>query len=74
MHITRVESYIVDGGFRPWTFVKVETTDPGVVGWGDCSDWRCPGPVTTMVQRCAERVIGRDPMQVEAWVRDAKPL
>lgn len=66
MHITRVESYIVDGGFRPWTFVKVETTDPGVVGWGDCSDWRCPGPVTTMVQRCAERVIGRDPMQVEA--------
>ena len=34
MRITRVKTYIVDGGFRPWTFVKIETSDPGLVGWG----------------------------------------
>ena len=45
MKITGVKTYIVDGGFRPWTFVKVETNEPGMVGWGDCTDWGSPGPV-----------------------------
>jgi galactonate dehydratase len=65
MQITRVKTFIVDGGFRPWTFVKVETSDDGLVGWGDCSDWGSPGPIAAMVERMAELVIGRDPMQVE---------
>jgi L-alanine-DL-glutamate epimerase-like enolase superfamily enzyme len=56
----------VDGGFRPWTFVKVETSAPGVVGWGDCTDWGSPGPVAATIQRYSEWVLGRDPMQVEA--------
>lgn len=66
MHITAVKTYVVDGGFRPWTFVKVETSDPGLVGWGDCTDWGAPGPVTATVARFADFVIGRDPMEVEA--------
>ena len=66
MKITRVKTFLVDGGFRPWTFVKIETSDPGVVGWGDCTDWGSPGPVAATVQRYAEWVIGRDPMQAEA--------
>lgn len=66
MKITAIKTFIVDGGFRPWTFVKVETSDPGLVGWGDCSDWRFPGPVVATVERYAEWVIGRDPMQAEA--------
>lgn len=66
MRITAIKTFIVDGGFRPWTFVKVETSDPGVVGWGDCTDWGSPGPVAATVQRYAEWVIGRDPMQAEA--------
>ena len=37
MKITSVKTFIVDGGFRPWTFVKIETSDDGVVGWGDCT-------------------------------------
>ena len=41
MKITRLETYIVDGGWRPWTFVKVGTDD-GVSGWGECSDTRAP--------------------------------
>ena len=66
MKVTKIKTYIVDGAFRPWTFVKIETSDPGVVGWGDCSDWGSPGPVTATVARYSEWVIGRDPMQVEA--------
>jgi galactonate dehydratase len=66
MKITAIKPFIVDGGFRPWTFVKVETSDPGLVGWGDCTDWGSPGPVAATVERYAEWVIGRDPMQVEA--------
>ncbi len=66
MKITAIKPFIVDGGFRPWTFVKVETSDPGLVGWGDCTDWGSPGPVVATVERYAEWVVGRDPMQVEA--------
>jgi galactonate dehydratase len=64
--IASVKTFIVDGGFRPWTFVKVETDEPGLVGWGDCTDWGSPGPVAATVERYAEWVVGRDPMQVEA--------
>ena len=66
MRITAIKTFIVDGGFRPWTFVKVETSDPGLVGWGDCTDWGSPGPVAATVERYAEWIIGRDPMQAEA--------
>jgi L-alanine-DL-glutamate epimerase-like enolase superfamily enzyme len=65
LSITRVKTFIVDGGFRPWTFVKIETSDDGVVGWGDCTDWGSPGPVAAMVERLAELIVGQDPMQAE---------
>jgi galactonate dehydratase len=66
MKIAAIKTYLVDGGFRPWTFVKVETSDPGLVGWGDCTDWGSPAPVAATVERYAEWVVGRDPMQAEA--------
>jgi L-alanine-DL-glutamate epimerase-like enolase superfamily enzyme len=66
MKITKIKTFLVDGGFRPWTFVKVETNEPGLIGWGDCTDWGSPGPVAATVDRYAEWVIRRDPMQAEA--------
>jgi galactonate dehydratase len=66
LKITSIKTFIVDGGFRPWTFVKVETNDPGLIGWGDCTDWGAPGPITATIARFADFIIGRDPMQVEA--------
>lgn len=66
MKITAIKTFLVDGGFRPWTFVKVETDQSGLVGWGDCTDWGSPGPVAATVERYSEWVIGRDPMQAEA--------
>lgn len=66
MKITAIKTFIVDGGFRPWTFVKIETNEDGLIGWGDCTDWGSPGPVAATVERYAEWVIGRDPMEVES--------
>jgi L-alanine-DL-glutamate epimerase-like enolase superfamily enzyme len=66
LKVTDIKTFVVDGGFRPWTFVKIEMSDPGVVGWGDCTDWGAPRPITAMVERLSEFVIGRDPTQAEA--------
>ena len=66
MKITAIKTFLVDGVFRPWTFVKVETDQPGLIGWGDCTDWGAAKPIAAMVERYSEWVIGRDPMQVEA--------
>ena len=41
MKITNIETLIVDAGWRPWMFVKVET-DEGITGWGECSDGKSP--------------------------------
>ena len=46
--ITNIESFIVDAGWRPWIFVKVETNE-GITGYGECSDQRTPlGVVATV--------------------------
>ncbi len=31
MKITNIETFIVDGGWRPWIFVKVETDEGRVI-------------------------------------------
>ncbi len=71
--ITGVRTFIVDGGFRPWTFVKIETSD-GTVGWGDCTDWGSPRPVATMVERLGELIVGADPMQAGRIWRDLEAV
>lgn len=48
MKITHIETFLVDAGWRPWIFVKVET-DAGVTGYGECSDGRNPYGVAGVV-------------------------
>ena len=48
-----------DAGWRPWTFVKVET-DAGLVGWGECSDSRNPHGVAGCVRDYQDILIGED--------------
>ena len=60
MKITKIETFIVDGGWRPWIFVKVET-DEGVTGYGECSDGRNPNGVAGAIQDLTPLLIGRDP-------------
>tara|TARA_Y100001960_G_scaffold331121_1_gene427108 strand:- start:2205 stop:3386 length:1182 start_codon:yes stop_codon:yes gene_type:complete len=63
--ITGVKTFIVDGVFRPWTFVKIET-DSGIVGWGDCTEWQAAYSVAATVGQIGENMTGKDPMASEA--------
>ncbi len=60
MKITTIETFIVDAGWRPWIFVKVET-DEGITGYGECSDGRSPNGVTGTIRDLAPLLIGKDP-------------
>ena len=64
MKIARVEALHCDGGWRPWTFVRIETDD-GLVGWGECSDNRSPYGIAGSVQDLTPLLIGQDPRPVE---------
>ena len=64
MKITNIETFIVDAGWRPWTFVKVET-DEGITGWGECSDGRSPHGVVGTIEDMKPVLIGSDPRAFE---------
>ena len=64
MKITNIETFIVDAGWRPWTFVKVET-DEGVTGWGECSDGRSPHGVAGTIEDLKPYLMGQDPRAYE---------
>jgi galactonate dehydratase len=64
MKIARVEALHGDGGWRPWTFVRIETDD-GLVGWGECSDNRSPYGIAGCVADLTPLLVGQDPRPVE---------
>ncbi len=64
MKITNIETFVVDAGWRPWTFVKVET-DEGVTGYGECSDGRNPNGVVGTIKDFTPLMVGRDPRAYE---------
>ncbi len=64
MKIARVQTLHADGGWRPWTFVRVETDD-GLVGWGECSDNRSPHGIAGCVRDMEDLLVGQDPRPVE---------
>ena len=65
MKITNIETFIVDAGWRPWTYVKVETDD-GITGWGECSDGRSPHGIVGTITDLKPVLIGQDPRAFEA--------
>jgi galactonate dehydratase len=64
MRITQVETFLCDAGWRPWTFVKVQTDD-GLVGWGECSDTRNPFGVAGCVRDFESVLVGEDPRSIQ---------
>ena len=75
MKITGVKPILCDGGFRPWTFVKV-TTDEGIVGYGDSSDWASAGATAATLQELEPMLIGLDPANIEQiwWMLFSKTV
>ena len=60
MKIANIETFIVDAGWRPWVFVKIES-DEGLVGYGECSDGRSPHGVVGTIRDMNDLLIGTDP-------------
>jgi len=64
MKITGIEPIACRGSWMNWTFVKV-TTDEGITGWGDATEWvRVQGHSAAM-HDLAPLVIGEDPFNIE---------
>ena len=69
MKITKVQTFHCDAGWRPWTFVKVET-DEGLVGWGECSDSRNPFGIAGCIRDFDSVLVGQDPLAIELRYQD----
>jgi L-alanine-DL-glutamate epimerase-like enolase superfamily enzyme len=64
MKIARIETYVVDAGWRPWIFVVVEA-DNGLKGYGECSDGRNPWGVVGTIEDFKPLLLGQDPRAYE---------
>ena len=64
MKITEVDTFIVNGGWRPWLFVAIRT-DAGITGYGECSDMRNPYGIAGAIRDLQGLLIGRDPRPIE---------
>jgi galactonate dehydratase len=65
MKITKISSLVVNARMRNWVFVKVETNEPGLYGWGEATlEWKTRG-VVGAIEDLAVLLIGQDPRRTE---------
>lgn len=65
MKITRIRTFVVNAQMRNWVFVKVETDNPGLYGWGEASlEWKTRSLVGA-VEDFEPMLIGEDPKRIE---------
>lgn len=65
MRISRVATRVVDDGDRDWVFVRVDTDEPGLVGWGEASLGWHTRAVVGAVGDLEPLILGQDPRAVE---------
>lgn len=69
MRVTRVATLVVNAVMRNWVFVRVETDQPGLYGWGEATlEWKTRA-VVGAVEDLAPLVEGHDPRDLEQLVR-----
>src|SRR5215467_12432204 len=69
MKITAIRTTVVNAEMRNWIFVKVETDQDGLYGWGEATlEWKTRA-VVGAVDDLAPLLIGRDPRDIEQAVR-----
>lgn len=69
IRVTRVSTLVVNADLRNWVFVKVETDQAGLYGWGEATlEWKTRG-VVGAVEDLAPLLVGRDPRDIENNVR-----
>lgn len=65
MKITAIKPIFAQGEHRVFVFVKVETDQPGLIGWGEASLEGKPRAVAGCIQDMEPMILGRDPRDVE---------
>ena len=69
MKITGVRTLVVNAEMRNWVFVRVETDEPGLYGWGEATlEWKTRA-VVGAVQDLEPLILGQDPRDIEQLVR-----
>jgi len=72
LKITAVHTRVVNAEMRNWVFVKIETDEPGLHGWGEATlEWKTQA-VVGAIKDLTPLVIGRDPRDIEQAVRAMK--
>jgi len=72
LKITGISTRVVNAEMRNWVFVKVETDEPGLFGWGEATlEWKTRA-VVGAIEDLTPLVIGRDPRDIEQAVRVMK--
>src|SRR5438128_10560970 len=65
MKITAIRTVVVNAEMRNWVFVKVETDEPELFGWGEASlEWKTRA-VVGAVEDFKPMVVGEDPTRIE---------
>ena len=65
MRIESIRTIVVNAQMRNWIFVKVETNEPGLHGWGEASlEWKTRA-VVGAVEDFVPMLIGEDPTRIE---------
>src|SRR5437660_7623023 len=68
MIITRFETFLANAGLRNYLFLRL-TTDTGLTGIGEASlEWQEKTVQTLAHEWVEDRVLGRDPFDIEATV------
>ena len=72
MRIVAITTRVVNADMRNWVFVRIETDQPGLYGWGEATlEWKTQA-VVGAVNDLAPLLIGRDPRDIEQAVRILK--
>jgi len=63
--IAKISSIVVNARMRNWVFVRVETDQPGLYGWGEGTlEWKTKA-VVGAVEDLSRLLVGQDPRRVE---------
>jgi galactonate dehydratase len=63
--IRAIRALVVNARMRNWIFVKVETDQPGLYGWGEATlEWKTEGVVGS-INDVGRFLVGEDPLRIE---------
>ena len=72
MKITSIRSLVVHAEMRNWVFVRIDTDESGLFGWGEATlEWKTRA-VVGAIEDLAPLILGRDPRDIEKLVRVMK--